>query len=142
MVTKRRPKQQNVTYPLLPPPFCGTLSKSWLLKIQVGPSWRDGGNSDDRIRISNSVRSEKLQNESSPNFSNFRPGFSPEFSSELSPKFSRIFRALFPSKRRPQINHQKSSPFFNTKSPAKHDKIFTILLERRQSKTVPTLRLL
>ena len=38
-------------------------------------------------------RSEKLQNESSPNFSNFRP----EFSSKLSPSFfRRNFQALFP----------------------------------------------
>ena len=37
------------------------------------------------------VRSEKLQNESSPNFSNFRPEFCPEFCSEL----SRIFRGVF-----------------------------------------------
>ena len=42
------------------------------------------------------VRSEKLQNESSPNFSNFRPGFSPEFSSEFSPKVLRIFVLCFP----------------------------------------------
>ena len=34
------------------------------------------------------VRSEKLQNESSPNFSNFRPRFSTEFSSELFKDFS------------------------------------------------------
>ena len=37
------------------------------------------------------VRSEKLQNESFPNFSNFRPDFCPEFCSE----FSRIFRGFF-----------------------------------------------
>ena len=41
------------------------------------------------------IRSEKLQNESSPNFPNFHPGFSPEFSSEFPPNFWRIFRALF-----------------------------------------------
>ena len=43
------------------------------------------------------VTSEKLQNERSPNFSNFPPGFSPEFS----PNFSTNFRALFARKRRP-----------------------------------------
>ena len=34
------------------------------------------------------IRSEKLQNESSPNFSNFRPEFCPECCSEFSPNFS------------------------------------------------------
>ena len=42
--------------------------------------------------------SEKLQNESSPNFLNFRP----EFCSEFSANFSRIFSASFPRKRRSQ----------------------------------------
>ena len=39
--------------------------------------------------------------------------------------FSRIFRALFPRKRRPQKIHQKSPPFFNAKSPGECEKIFT-----------------
>ena len=43
-----------------------------------------------------SVRSEKPQNESSPNFSNFRPEFCPEFCSEFYPNFFlRSFRASF-----------------------------------------------
>ena len=41
------------------------------------------------------VRSEKSQNKSSPNFSNFCPGFCPEFLSEFSPNFLRSFRASF-----------------------------------------------
>ena len=68
-------------------------------------------------------RSEKLQNESSPNFSNFRPEFCPEFCFEFSPSFSRSFRASFRAKRRPEKIHQKSPPFFNVKFPGKHEKI-------------------
>ena len=41
------------------------------------------------------IRSEKLQNESSPNFSNFHPGVCPEFRSEFSPKFSGVFVLRF-----------------------------------------------
>ena len=81
------------------------------------------------------VRSEKLQNESSPNFSNFRPGFSPEFSSEFSRNFSSIFRSSFRGKRRPEKIHQKSPPFFNAKFPGKHEKnIHKMFLESRQRK--------
>ena len=66
--------------------------------------------------------SEKWQNESSPNFSNFCPEFPPEFCSEFSPNFSRSFRALFPRKRRPEKIHQKSPPFFNAKFPGNYEK--------------------
>ena len=72
------------------------------------------------------IRSEKLQNESFPNFSNLRPEFCPEFCSEFSPNFSRTFRASFRGRRRPEEIHQKSLPFFNAKFPGKHEKkIFT-----------------
>ena len=72
------------------------------------------GNSGDSwsaiLGIVRFVRSEKLQNESSPNFSNFGPGFCPEFCSEYSPKFSRIFRASFRGKRRPgKVHHRQSN---------------------------------
>ena len=81
------------------------------------------------------VRSENLQNESFPNFSNFRPEFCPEFCSEFSPNFLRIFRASFRGRRRPEKIHQKSPPFFNAKFPGKHEKVIhKILLESRQSK--------
>ena len=87
------------------------------------------------LGILKNVRSEKLQNESFPNFQNFRPGFCPEFCSEFSPNFSRIFRASFRGKRRPEKIHQKSPPFFNAKFPGKHEKhIHKMFLERRQSK--------
>ena len=80
------------------------------------------------------VGSEKLQNESSPNFSNFRPEFCPEFCSEFSPNFSRTFRASFCGRRRPEKIHQKYPPFFNAKLPGKHEKIIhKVLLESRQS---------
>ena len=76
--------------------------------------------------------SERVQNEKSPNFSNFRP----EFCSEFSPKISRIFFcAIFPGKRRTQKIHQKSPPFFNAKSPGKvKEKIHKSLLESGPAK--------
>ena len=75
------------------------------------------------------------KNESSPNFSSFRPGFSPEFSSEISPSFLRSFPALFASKGRPEKIHQKSPPFFNAKSPGKfEEKIHKSFRESGQSK--------
>ena len=84
------------------------------------------------------LRSEKLQNESFPNFSNFRPEFCPEFCSEFSPNFSRTFRASFRGRRRPEKIHQKSLPFFNAKFPGQHEKkIHKILLESRQSNISP-----
>ena len=76
-------------------------------------------------RTDNFVRSEKLQNESSPNFSNFRPEFCPEFCSEFSPNFSGSFRASFRGKRRPEKIHQKSPPFSIQNSQANTRKIFT-----------------
>ena len=85
--------------------------------------------------LSGFVRSGKSQNESFPNFSNFRPEFCPEFCSEFFPNFSRTFRASFRGRRRPEKIHQKSPPFFNAKFPGKHEKnIHKILLESRQSK--------
>ena len=95
-----------------------------------GPTW----NVSESQRRQN-VRSEKLQNESFPNFSNFRPEFCPEFCSEFSPNFSRTFRASVRGRRRPDKNSQKKSPpFFNTKFPGRHEKnIHKILLESRQS---------
>ena len=79
-------------------------------------------------------RSGKSQNESFPNFSNFRPEFCPEFCSEFFPKFSRTFRASFRGRRTPDKIHQKSPPFFNAKFQGKHEKnIHKILLESRQS---------
>ena len=79
-------------------------------------------------------RSEKLQNESFPNFSIFRPEFCPEFCSEFSPNFLRSFRASFCGRWRPEKIHQKSPPFFNAKSPGKfEEKIHKMFLESGQS---------
>ena len=87
-----------------------------------------------RLIPAQKFRSEKLHNESFPNFSNFRPEFCPEFCSEFCPNFSRIFRASFRGRRRTKQIHQKSLPFFNAKFPGKHEKnIHKILLESRQS---------
>ena len=78
-------------------------------------------------------RSEKLQNESSPNFSNFRPEFCPEFCPEFSPKFL-SFRASSCRKRRLEKIHQKSPQFFDAKLPGKfEEKIHNIFLENGQS---------
>ena len=84
-----------------------------------------------RLRFSQRffVRSEKLQNESFPNFSIFRPEFCPEFFPEFSPNFLRSFRASFCGRRRPEKIHQKSPPFFNAKFPGKfEEKIHKIFL--------------
>ena len=67
------------------------------------------------------MRSEKLQNESFPNFSKFRPEFCPEFRSEFSPNLLRSFRSSFRGKRRPEKIHPKSLPFFNEKFPGKFE---------------------
>ena len=75
-------------------------------------------NSSLRSRKSGRIfRSEKSQNESFPNFWNFRPGFSPEFCSEFSPNFSRIFRASFHGKPRPKKNSPKIPAIFQCKIP-------------------------
>ena len=90
----------------------------------------------DRFRslMSHYLRSEKLHNESSPNFSNFCPGFCPEFCSKFSPNFSRMFHASFRWKRRPEKILQKSPPLFNAKFPGKYEKnIHKMFLEGRQS---------
>ena len=71
-------------------------------------------------------RSEKVQNESSPKFLSVRPGFSPEFSSEFPPHLLRIFRALFPRKRRPQKIHKKIPCHYSMPNPqANANKLFT-----------------
>ena len=80
------------------------------------------------------VRSEKLQNESFPNFSIFCPEFCPESCSEFSPNFLRSFRASFCGRRRPEKIHQKSPPFFNAKFPGRfEEKIHKMFLESGQS---------
>ena len=63
------------------------------------------------------LRSEKLQNESSPNFSNFRPEFCPEFCSEFSPNFSRSFCALFRGGTETRKNSPKIPVFFQCQIP-------------------------
>ena len=60
-----------------------------------------------------SFRSEQLQNESSPNFSNFRPGFCPEFCSEVSPIFWGVFVLHFLGNREfPGKFQEKSTKHF------------------------------
>ena len=76
------------------------------------------------------VRSEKLQNKSSLNFSIFRPEFCPEFW----PNFLRSFRASFRGKRRPEKIHQKSLAFFNAKSPGKFEEKIPLKKSGEQAK--------
>ena len=63
------------------------------------------------------LRSEMLQNKSSPNFSNFHPEFRPEYCSEFAPKFLRSFHAASRGKRRPEKNSPKISAIFQCKIP-------------------------
>ena len=100
-------------FPPPPPLFCPPL-------LWLGP-----GEKEHLI-----VRSEKLQNESFPNFSNFHPEFCPKFCSEFSPKFWRSFRASFRGKRRPEKIHQKPPPFFNAKFPGKSEENITKVFPR------------
>ena len=60
------------------------------------------------------VRSEKLQNESSPILSNVRPEFCSEVCSALPPNFLRSFRASFRGRRAPQ-KITKKTPSFKAK---------------------------
>ena len=70
-------------------------------------------------------RSEKLQNESFPNFSNSRPEFCPEFCSEISPNFSSTFRASFCGRRRPENFTKNPCHFSMQNSQANTKKMFT-----------------
>ena len=89
--------------------------------------------STETLLLKHYFRSEKLQNESFPNFSIFHPEFCPEFCLN----FLRSFRASFCGRRRPEKIHQKSPPFFNAKFPGKfEEKIHNIFLERRQSNKI------
>ena len=86
-----------------------------------------------RLHETRMLRSEKLQNESFPNFSNFRPEFTPNFAPNF-PEFLEGFSCFVRGKRRPEKIHQKSPPFFNAKFPSKYKKeIHKFLLESRQS---------
>ena len=91
------------------------------------------------LKVSQYLRSEKLQNESFPIFSNFRPEFWPEFCSEFSQNFPRTFRAsCFVSW---ETETRKKSPkipaIFQCKIPRQTRKnIQKILLESRQSNNI------
>ena len=71
------------------------------------------------------IRSEKLLNESFPNFSNFRPEFCPEFCSEFCPNFSRTFRASFRGRWRPEKFTKNPRHFSMQNSQANTKKLFT-----------------
>ena len=71
------------------------------------------------------VRSEKLQNESFPNFSNFRPEFCPEFLLRIFPEFFEDFSCFASWETETSKNSPKSPPFFNVNCQANTKKIFT-----------------
>ena len=70
------------------------------------------------------LRSEKLLNESFPNFSNFRPEFCPEFCSEFSPNFRGYFVLRF-VETETRKNSLKIPTFFQCKIPRQTRKNIT-----------------
>ena len=84
------------------------------------------------------ARSEKLQNESFPNFSDFRPEFYSESCSEFPPNFWGFFVLRFVGTET-RKSHQKSPPFFNAKFSGKfEEKIHKRFLESGQSNRLLT----
>ena len=81
-------------------------------------------------------RSDKLQNESFPNFSNFRPEFCPEFCSEFSRIFGGFFVLRFVGDGDQKKITKNKPPFFNAKFPGKQEKIFTKFFWRAGRVTV------
>ena len=80
------------------------------------------------------LRSEKLQNESFPNFSNFRPEFCPEFLLRIFPEFFEEFSCFASRETEARKNSPKIPPFFNAKFPGKfEEKIHKMFLESGQS---------
>ena len=76
-----------------------------------------------------------MQNESSPNYSNFRPEFCLEFCSEFSPRFLRSLRASFRWTRRQEKLTENPRRFSmqNVQADTKKNS-HNVLLESRQSK--------
>ena len=110
-------------------------------KEAIAWAFPSGDSRDDARPFNSSLRQEKLQNESSPNFKlffEFGSRILPRISApDFPPNFSRIVRASFRGKRRPEKIHQKSPPFFNAKFPGRYGKkksSHKMFLERRQSK--------
>ena len=76
------------------------------------------------------VRSGKLQNESFPNFSNFRP----RILLRIFPEFFEDFSCFVSWETETRKNSPKIPAIFQSKFPGKHEKnIHKILLESRQS---------
>ena len=91
---------------------------------------RKAQNPDTSLAVTVVFRLEKLQNESSPNFSKFCPEFCPEFCSEFSPNFLRSFRASFRGKRRPEKFTKNPRHFSMQNSQASSKKKSTKVLWR------------
>ena len=81
------------------------------------------------------VRSEKLQDESSPSDSNFSSRVLPRISFRIFPEVLDDFSCFISWETETTIKiHQESPPFFNAKSPGKFEKkIHKSFLESRQS---------
>ena len=125
-------KQRNGTAPSSPPSshlFPGTL-----------PSTLPGTFGDLGVlspvagRWDSNVRSDKLQNESSPNFSKFCPEFSPEFCSEFSPNFFEDFSCFVSWETETRKNSPKSPAIFQCKIPRQTRKNYSQYLFWRAGK--------
>ena len=93
-----------------------------IFEIFFGISGPEGRARETPVR----VRSEKFQNESSPNFSNFRPEFCPEFCSEFSPNCSRgVFVLRFVGNGDQKKFTENPRRFSMQNSQANTEKIFT-----------------
>ena len=80
------------------------------------------------------VRPEKLQNESSPNFSNFRPEFCPRILLRIFPEYFEDFSCFVSWETETRKNSPKIPAIFQCKIPRQTRKnIHKILLESRQS---------
>ena len=106
------------------------------------PVWTMVGG--DLVLVCELLRSEKLQNESFPNFSNSRPEFCPEFCSEFSPNFSRTFSCFVSWETETRKNSPKIPAIFQRKIPrqTQKKKIHKILLESRHTKNFSSLHVL
>ena len=103
--------------------LAGRNEEQWL----VGRS----GKSDAHARFEQVVKSEKLENESSPKFFELSSQIFSRIFLRIFAEFFEDFRLLFPRQRETTKNHRISPPFFNAKSPGKYEKIVhKILLER------------
>ena len=88
--------------------------------------------SRNRLLFNSFFKSEKLQNESFPNFSNFRPEFCSEFCSEFSPKIPAIFQCKIPRQTRNKYSQNSSgeqAKKYFSEMPVVHNSVCSQFLE-------------